>query len=300
MTAAVEFESVSHRYGSVPALDTFDLRVEPGQRVALLGPNGAGKSTAIHLLLGLLEPRRGRVRILGGKPARMACGGRVTAMLQDSRLPARTSVVDVLHFLHDLYSEPMAVIDVLELTGLTDVAGRDAEKLSGGQAQRVRFAMALIGRPELFVLDEPTAALDLEARRAVWAALRSGAVDGCTVVFSTHNLQEAEHNAERIVVLADGRRVADGSPEEVKQVVPGRTVSVALEGEPVDGLASLPGVVGVDVRADRAYLTSIDADATVLALAATDRLRDLEVVGASLEEAFVALTGAGPDRLGRR
>jgi ABC-2 type transport system ATP-binding protein len=291
MQPAVEFEAVSYRYGSVTALDNVDLRVERGEVVALLGPNGAGKSTAMNLLLGVMPPDSGQVRLFGGDPAPAAATGRLTVMFQENRLPSRYIVADLLDFLHGAYANPIPVLEVFDIAGLTGILGRDTEKLSGGEAQRTRFAMALIGRPDLFVLDEPTSALDVESRRALWAALRGHAAEGSTVVFSTHNLDEAEDNADRVVVLAKGACVAVGSPAEIKRLVPGRMVSVEAGDSPA--LAELPGVVSVEHRAGRAYLTSTDADATVLELAARGLVRDLEVVGANLEEAFVALTEAG-------
>jgi len=288
---AVEFDAVSYRYGSVNALEDFDLRVERGEVVALLGPNGAGKSTAMNLLLGVLPPHSGRVRLFGDDPARAVATGRLAVMFQENRLPSRYIVADLLDFLQGLYANPIPVLEVFEVAGLTGILGRDTEKLSGGEAQRARFAMALIGRPDLFVLDEPTSALDVESRRALWTALRAHADEGSTVVFSTHNLDEAEDNADRVVVLAKGLCVATGAPAEIKRLVPGRTVSVEADDDAA--LADLPGVVSVATRGGRAYLTSTDADATVLELAARGLVRDLEVVGANLEEAFVALTQAG-------
>jgi ABC-2 type transport system ATP-binding protein len=184
----------------------------------------------------------------------------------------------------------MPVDEVLATAHLTDLAGRTVEKLSGGQAQRVRFAMALVGRPDLLVLDEPTAALDVASRRDFWAAMRGYARTNRTIIFSTHYLAEADDNADRIVVVAGGRTIADGTSEEIKKIVAGRSVSFELTGTSA-GLDRLPGVVAVEIRGDRAHLSTTDSDATVLALAGAGLLRDLEVVGAGLEDAFMALTG---------
>ncbi|MER7006499.1 ABC transporter ATP-binding protein [Dactylosporangium sp. NPDC000555] len=284
---AVDLQKLSYAYGSVHAVEDITLRVTAGEVVAVLGPNGAGKSTMLLMLLGLLPPRTGTVRLFGGSPQKAAAAGRVGAMPQAGGLLPRSTVGDLLTFLHRVYAHPMPVAEALDLADLTTVAGRTVERLSGGQAQRLRFAMAVIGRPDLLVLDEPTAALDVESRRAFWAAMRAYAGQGRTVLFSTHYLEEADANADRIVVLDRGRVLADGTAAEVKRRVEVRTVSVTnLEQD----YSVLPGVVAFAVKNGRAVLTSTDSDATVLALAAAGLLRDLEVTGAGLEEAYLALT----------
>ncbi|WP_238012383.1 ABC transporter ATP-binding protein [Dactylosporangium sp. AC04546] len=281
---AVALEELSYAYGTVQAVEDVSLRITAGEVVAVLGPNGAGKSTTLLMLLGLLPPRTGSVRLFGRPPAAAVASGQVGAMPQVGGLLPHATVGDLLRFLHDVYPKPMPVAEALELADLTDLVRRPTERLSGGQAQRLRFAMAIIGRPDLLVLDEPTAALDVAARRSFWAAMRGY---GRTVLFSTHYLDEADANADRIVVLDRGRVIADGTAAEVKRRVDVRTVSVALAA--VD-YSVLPGVVAVHRRNDRAVLTTTDADETVLALAAAGLLRDLEVGGADLESAFLALT----------
>jgi ABC-2 type transport system ATP-binding protein len=284
---AVELEKLSYLYGNVRAVEDVTLTVAAGEVVAMLGPNGAGKSTTLLMLLGLLPPATGTVRLFGGAPAAACAAGRVGAMPQAGGLLPRASVSDLLEFLHDVYPDPMPVAEVLDIADLTGLAGRTVERLSGGQGQRLRFAMALVGRPDLLVLDEPTAALDVEARHTFWAAIRRYAGEGRTVLFSTHYLEEADANADRIVVLDGGRVIADGTAAEVKRRVTVRTVSVTRQ--PFD-FSVLPGVVAVAEQANRAVLTSTDSDATVLALAAAGLLHDLEVAGAGLEEAYLALT----------
>ncbi|MEV0001580.1 ABC transporter ATP-binding protein [Micromonospora sp. NPDC050980] len=284
---------MAYRYGQLRAVDQLDLRVAPGEVLALLGPNGAGKSTTINLLLGLLPPQTGTVEVFGGRPALAVAAGRLGAMLQENQLLPRVRVAELLGFARGLYPDPMPLDEVLDLAHLTGVAGRMTEALSGGQQQRVRFALAVIGQPDLLVLDEPTAALDVAARRDLWAAMRRYVARGRTLVFSTHYLAEADENADRIVVLAGGRKIADGSPAEIKRRVPGRAITIRLPGAAVSpaALLALPGVVAVDLAGDRAQLSSTDSDATVLALARQGLVRGLEVVGANLEDAFLALTG---------
>ena len=287
---AVSFTHVVKTFGTVRAVDGADLDIPRGETVALLGRNGAGKSTAIGLLLGLDEPDSGTVRLFDGPPEKAVVAGRVGAMLQDGRPIKRVTVRELVAFVASTFPRPLPVAEALALAGLTELANRRVDKLSGGQIQRVRFAVALAGGPELIVLDEPTAALDVEARRAFWASMRAYADRGNTVLFSTHYLEEADSFADRIVVIDHGRIVADGTSEQIKGSVGGHLVSFDLRGRPERGLALLPGVVSVDVRAGRALLRTDDSDATVVALAGIGAIQGLVVTPASLEEAFLALT----------
>ncbi|MFE4749871.1 ABC transporter ATP-binding protein [Streptomyces mirabilis] len=287
---AVSFTGAVKAFGTVRAVDGVDLEIGRGETVALLGRNGAGKSTTISLLLGLNEPDEGTVALFGGPPETAVRAGRVGAMLQETRPVPRVTVRELVSFVAGRYPAPLPVADALELAGIADLAGRRVDRLSGGQAQRVRFAMALAGNPDLIVLDEPTAALDVEARRAFWDSMRSYALRGHTVLFSTHYLEEADAHADRILVIDHGRLVADGTGEQLKRAVGGNLVSFDLAGRGTEGLTLLPGVVSVEVRGDRALLRTDDSDATVLALAELGAIRGLEVVPASLDDAFLALT----------
>jgi ABC-2 type transport system ATP-binding protein len=293
-TTAVALRQVCFRYrrATVFAVDHLDFEVGTGQVVALLGPNGAGKSTAIYIILGLVPPTSGQVRLLGTEAGRAVAAGRVAAMFQENALLPRTTIRELLDFTATLYPSAMPVDEVLELTGLAALAGRGVEKLSGGQVQRTRLAMSLVGRPDLLILDEPTSALDVESRRDFWTTMRSYAAAGRSVLFSTHNLEEADENADRVILIARGACIADGSPEEIKRRVPGWTVSINLGGGDAASLEHLPGVLGVTVKAGRAYLSTTDSDATVLALAGSGLVRDLRVVGTNLEDAVLALTTA--------
>ncbi|MFD5870961.1 ABC transporter ATP-binding protein [Streptomyces sp. NPDC060322] len=298
---AVEFTAAVKVFGragsTVRAVDGMDLTVGRGETVALLGRNGAGKSTAIGLLLGLNEPDSGTVRLLGRTPGRAVRSGLAGAMLQDGRPIPRVTVGELVRFVASLYPRPLPVADALALAGVTEYAGRRVDKLSGGQIQRVRFAVALAGDPGLVVLDEPTSALDVEARRAFWTSIRSFAERGNTVLFSTHHLEEADGNADRIVVLHGGRVVADGSGEVIKRSAGGGLVSLDLAGRPATGLESLPGVLGVEVRGGRALLRTDDSDATVVELARIGAVRGLQVGRATLEDAFLSLTAPPADQV---
>ncbi|MCW7943662.1 sulfate ABC transporter ATP-binding protein [Streptomyces hygroscopicus] len=287
---AVSFTGAVRTYGALRAIDGVDLEIATGETVALLGRNGAGKSTTISLLLGLNEPDEGTVELFGGPPERAVRAGRVGAMLQEARAVPRVTVRELVAFVAGRYPAPLPVARALELAGIADLAGRRVDRLSGGQTQRVRFAVALAGDPSLLVLDEPTAALDVEARHVFWTSMRAYARRGHTVLFSTHYLEEADAHADRIVVIDRGRVVADGTGEQLRRAAGGNLVSVDLAGRGTEGLGLLPGVRSVEVRGDRALLRTDDSDATVVALARLGAIRGLEVTPASLDDAFLALT----------
>ncbi|WP_240799304.1 ABC transporter ATP-binding protein [Streptomyces sp. A0958] len=295
--AAVVFTGAVKTFGragrSVRAVDGIGLTIGRGETVALLGRNGAGKSTAISLLLGLDEPDTGTVRVLGRSPEQAVRAGLVGAMLQDGRPIPRVTVRELVAFVASTYPRPLPVAEALVLAGVTEYADRRIDKLSGGQIQRVRFAVALAGNPELIVLDEPTAALDVEGRRAFWDSMRAYARRGNTVLFSTHYLEEADENADRIVVIDRGRIVADGSGETIKGSAGRSQVSFDLAGRSTEGLELLPGVATVEVTGDRALLHTDDSDATVMELARLGMVRGLQVSLATLETAFLALTESG-------
>jgi ABC-2 type transport system ATP-binding protein len=257
----------------------------------LLGRNGAGKSTTISLLLGLDRADEGEVRVFGGSPDDAVRAGRAGAMLQTGTPLPRTTVRELVGFVGATYPRPLGTREALELAGIEELAGRRVDRLSGGQAQRLRFALAVAGGPELLVLDEPSGALVRGARRGVWRWIRGYAARGNTVLFSTHYLEEADGNADRIVVLDQGRVIADGTGAAIKAQVSATLVGFDLAGGSTEGLRALPGVTSLEIRGDRAVLRSRDSDATVLALAAAGRVRGLTVTPASLEDAFLTLTG---------
>jgi ABC-2 type transport system ATP-binding protein len=294
-TPAVRLDGLTKRYGAVTAVDGLDLTIRAGEVVALLGPNGAGKSTTIDMLLGLARPDAGRVSVYGAQPSAAIAGGRVGAVLQSGGLvPDLTprEIVTLTAALHPRRHRPVA--EVLTRAGVDEFAGRRIAGLSGGQQQRVRFAMALVANPDLVVLDEPTTGLDVEARRAFWAAMREETAQGRTVLFATHYLDEADDYADRIVLMRSGRIVADGSGSEVKALVAGRTIRATLPGADLVALATLPGVDGVEGRGDTILLSCPDSDAALRALLTTTAARDIEVTAHGLEDAFLALTSDTP------
>jgi ABC-2 type transport system ATP-binding protein len=207
------FDRVSYSYGRVRALTEVSFTVPAGQTVALLGANGAGKSTAVDLMLGLRRPQSGHVTVLNGSPEDAVARGRVGAMLQSGGLPADSTVGDVVDLARRLYGKRRSLKELLELAGLREVARRKVDALSGGQAQRVRFAVAMAGEPDLLFLDEPTVAMDFRARRRFWQSVKA---EGKTVVFATHYLDEADEYADRVIVIDRGRVAAEGTPAEIK------------------------------------------------------------------------------------
>jgi ABC-2 type transport system ATP-binding protein len=277
--------------GPVRAVRGVDLTITPGETVALLGPNGAGKSTTIDMLLGLLAPDAGTVELFGMTPDRAIAAGAVGAMLQVGGVIADLTVRELLTMMASLYPNPLGVDEVVELTRIGDLVARKTTKLSGGQTQRLRFALGLVSNPELLVLDEPTVAMDVEARRLFWVTMREFASRGKTVVFATHYLEEADAYADRIILMADGRVVADGPATEIKARVGQRTIRATLPRADVTALAALPGVTTADTRGDGVILNCSNSDVALRALLpAYPQARDIEVSGAGLEEAFLELT----------
>jgi ABC-2 type transport system ATP-binding protein len=289
VTPALDIAELTVRYGDTVAVDALDLRISPGETVALLGANGAGKSSTVNAALGLFRPSAGRVLLHGRSPAEAVRAGGVGAMLQHGGLPSESRVGEVLALVRRRYDQPWPLADLLATTGIDGLLDRGVDALSGGQRQRVLLALALAGAPPLLLLDEPTSAMDVEARQAFWTTMRGLAGRGHTVVFATHHLEEADAVADRVVVIAGGRVVADGSAASIKSRVAGRTIRFRCAG-PRDDLAGLPGVTDVGGDAERVELTTSDAEATLRALLVGPRsLPDLEVRGATLEQAFLHL-----------
>jgi ABC-2 type transport system ATP-binding protein len=277
--------------GPVEAVRGIDVSIEPGETVALLGPNGAGKSTTLDMVLGLLRPDGGDVRVFGTPPQDAVARGAVGAMLQTGQLIRDLTARELLFQFASLYPKPLDVDETIELVGIRDIAGRFTQKLSGGQTQRVRFALALVSNPDLLVLDEPTVAMDVEGRRGFWTTMRDFASRGKTVVFATHYLDEADAYADRAVLMANGTVVADGPTTEIKAMVGRRTLRATLPGVPLEELERLPGVTHAERRGEAVVLACSDSDAALRALLARhDEARDIEIGGAGLEEAFLELT----------
>ncbi len=285
--------------GPVQAVRGVSIDIAPGETVALLGPNGAGKSTTIDMLLGLLPPDSGSVSLFGLTPAEAIKRGAIGAMLQTGSVLGDLSVRELLMMMAALFPTPFAVDEVMRLANITDIADRRTNKLSGGQTQRVRFAVALVSNPDLLVLDEPTVAMDVEARRDFWATMRTFTSSGKTVIFATHYLEEADAYADRIILMARGQIVADGPATEIKATVGLKTIRATLPDADLAELGALTGVASVDRHGELVVLRCKDSDAAIRALLARFSLaKDIEISGAGLEEAFLELTGDDPATTG--
>jgi len=292
---------LSKSYGEVRAVQEVDLAIAPGETVALLGPNGAGKSTTIDMMLGLARPDAGTVSLFGRSPAEAVRAGRVGGMLQTGSPVPYLRVRELVTMIASLYPRPLPVDEVLRTTGTADIASRPTNRLSGGQTQRVRFALALAANPDLLVLDEPTASLDVESRRDFWTVMRGVAESGKTVLFATHYLEEADAYADRIVMMSRGRVVADGPSTEIKAKAGERTILATLPGADLPALAAIPGVTSAQRRGDAVVLSCGDSDAALRELLARyAAARDIEVRSAGLEEAFLELTTAADTQGARR
>ena len=277
--------------GLVQAVRGIDVSIARGETLALLGPNGAGKSTTIDMLLGLIQPDAGSVSLFGRSPRDAVDHGLVAAMLQTGALIRDLTAGELIEMVASLYPAPLGVDEVIELVGLRDVVGRRTQKLSGGETQRVRFALALVSDPQVLVLDEPTVAMDVEARRAFWTTMRAFAARGKTVIFATHYLEEADEYADRAVLMAHGVVVADGPTTEIKARVGLRTIRATLPDVDQQALLEVPGVSAVERRGEAVVLRCGDSDAAIRALLANHpQMRDIEITGAGLEEAFLELT----------
>jgi ABC-2 type transport system ATP-binding protein len=296
MSDGVHFEGLTKSFkgasGPVRAVRGIEASIAAGETVALLGPNGAGKSSTIDMVLGLSRPDGGNISVFGRHPREAVAAGVVGAMLQTGQLIRDLSVRELVAMMAALYPDPMGVGETLELAGLGAIAGQRTQKLSGGQTQRVRFAVAIVCNPDLLILDEPTVAMDVEGRREFWTIMREFASRGKTVVFATHYLEEADANADRVILMAHGRIVADGPTTEIKARVGRRTLRATLPQIGVAALEDLPGAVSGERHGDAVTLSCSDSDQTIRALLERyPEAKDIEIVGAGLEAAFLELTG---------
>ncbi len=283
-------EGVNKNYGSVRALRDVNFGVRAGEVVALLGPNGAGKTTAVKLLLGLMQPNSGRVRVFGGDPTNPGNRMRTGAMLQVGRVPETLRVREHIDLFSTYYQKPMPCADVLAAAGLEKLSDRKFGDLSGGQKQRVLFALAICGDPDLLFLDEPTVGLDVEARRMLWDEIRRTVGRGKTVLLTTHYLQEADALADRVAVINQGEIIAEGTPSEIKAKTAGKRIR-CITSLSVSALRQITGVTEVREDREAVELHAAEAEPVVRQLLARDaQLSGLEITSAGLEEAFLALT----------
>ena len=289
---AIERVGASKKYGNFEALKNVSFAIEKGSLVAMLGPNGAGKTTSISLMLGLRRPTAGKALIFGDDPRRIATRKRFGAMLQESGVPQLLKVTELVELYRSYYPRPLPTDQVVKLVGLEEKANALVRDLSGGQTQRLYFALAICGDPEVLFLDEPTVGMDVEGRRVFLRAIRDFAAGGKTVLLTTHYLEEADELAERVLVIDKGQVIADGSPQEIKSRVAGSKITFTSS-VPLDpaALGGLP-VSASDVSDHRVTLMTNDPQSVLRELFRRSvDMSNLEVRGADLEEAFLSLTG---------
>lgn len=290
ITTLARLENVSKRYGNVTALNGLNLSVNSGEILALLGPNGAGKTTAVSLLLNMIEADSGKVSLFNQDPQSLAARQRIGVMLQSAELPETLRVSELITLTQSYYPFPRDLKDIAGMAGITDLLQRPYGKLSGGQQRRVQFAMAICAKVDILFLDEPTVGLDIEAREAMWVSLRKLVAEGCSIVLTTHYLEEAEALANRVMVIAQGSVIAEGSVESIRSRVALRKIRCISKLD----IATIKQWPHIDSAThDGQYLTiqTMDAESIARLLLNEDPgLQQLEIKRAGLAEAFVELT----------
>jgi ABC-2 type transport system ATP-binding protein len=295
---AVDASGLRKSFGGVQAVNGIDLHIRPGEIVAFLGPNGAGKTTTIDMLLGLGQPDSGDVRIYGSTPRAAIARGQVSAVMQTGGLLKDLTVRETVRLTASLFADSRPVDEVLERAGILEIGDRLVEKCSGGQQQRLRFAMALLSDPGLLILDEPTTGMDVEGRRDFWAAIRADAARGRTVIFATHYLDEADAYADRIIMIRRGRIVADGTAAEIKALAAGRTVRATVGDVDQAAVAAIDGLDSIALHGGQLTVRTRNSDAVARYLLTRTDAADLEITSHNLEDAFLALTSDDPGAAG--
>ncbi|TCZ78275.1 ABC transporter ATP-binding protein [Paenibacillus albiflavus] len=292
MTYTIEVNNVTKQFRNYTAVDHINLKFEKGKISALLGPNGAGKTTTISMILGLMKPTSGDITVLGQPAGTKALSQRVGALMQDVKAADGLTVVEVLNLFRSYYTNPMSLEQLLDISGLHKEAKRRASALSGGQRRRLAFAQSLVGNPELILLDEPTVGMDVEARTRFWDTIKGLAANGRSILLTTHDLYEADAVADHISIIAGGRIVAEGTPQELKRHSALRTVSFHAARPPHENeLLKLPGVEKVEMVQSRICLHVEQTDELLALLLQQDwGVTDIEVHAAKFEDAFRALT----------
>lgn len=292
MTTQIIYDNVVKTYGKHNALNGLSITFAKGQVIALLGPNGAGKTTAVSLLLNLVKPTSGQIRIGDLPPGHKELRERIGALLQETPAPDGLTVRETLQLFRSYYRQPLSLERLIQIAGLEKEANKRATALSGGQKRRLAFAMAMAGDPEIIVLDEPTVGMDVESRFRFWEVIKALAKDGRTILLTTHYLEEADAVADRIIVIADGQLIAEGTPEQLKADMPLRKLSFKVGSIPSEAeWFSLPGVEEVVVDGNQVQLTVSDSDALLPYLLQSEwQVTDIGVQTATLESVFQQLT----------
>lgn len=292
LSSVVIMDRVAKQFGNQEAVSDVSLTVEHGQAVALLGPNGAGKSTTIAMMLGLIEPTRGTVRLFDGPPNRAAAHENIGVVLQNVSVPDRLRVWECLNLVRGFFARPLTLEELLALSGLEGDRNTMAHLLSGGKTRRLQFALAMAGNPDLLFLDEPTASMDVASKRQFWDALRRFVREGKTLLLTTHDLKEADMMTDRVVVMHRGRIIQDAPPERIKMEFGDRQVRFVTDDPALAGaLSGWEGISEVAASGREVTVTTRDSDAVLRRLIVEHwDVRDIRVGGGGLEEAFLRLT----------
>ena len=289
-TILAKLENVSKRYGNVTALNGLNLSVHAGEILALLGPNGAGKTTAVSLLLNLLEADSGEVSLFNLDPQELSARQRIGVMLQSAELPETLRVAELIALTQSYYPFPRDVKELADMAAITDLLQRPYGKLSGGQQRRVQFALAICAKVDILFLDEPTVGLDIEAREAMWTSLRKLVTEGCSIVLTTHYLEEAEALANRVIVIAHGSVIAEGSVESIRSRVAMRRIRCVSRLNITD-IKQWPNIESLGYDGEYLTIQTMEVESVTRRLLNEDpALQQLEIKRAGLAEAFVELT----------
>ncbi|SDW66002.1 ABC transporter ATP-binding protein [Paenibacillus sp. CF384] len=291
MKAAIQLTGVSKVYKDKTAVSDLTLSIAEGTVVALLGPNGAGKTTTVSMILGMHKPTKGTVKLLGGDPRDQQVRDRIGAMLQDVSVIDGLKVGESIELFRSYYKKPLPLDYLLKVSNLTEEKNKFATALSGGQQRRLGFALALAGDPDVIFLDEPTVGMDVTSRQLFWDTVKAMAGQGKTIVLTTHYLDEADSVADRIIVINNGKLIADGTPSEIKAETTGRVISfIAGDSVTTESLLALPDVTDVEWSGRKVKLYSSDTDRLIVALVEKRfDMRDIEIQTGGLEDAFQAL-----------
>lgn len=291
LPSAIHLREIYKKFRHVQAIDGVTLSIKPGEVVALLGPNGAGKTSTIDIILGLSKPDSGTVSVFGLAPIQAIRRGLVSAVMQNGGLLKDLTVAETVEYASKLFVTTRPSREVMERAGITDIASRLVAKCSGGEQQRLRFAMALLSDPELIILDEPTQGMDVEGRHQFWQAIRDDASLGRTILFATHYLQEADSYADRVVLMRKGKVVADGTAVEIKSMGKRKVVRAHLADPEISSIRKINGVTEVVTQGEAITINCSDSDLVARYLLTQTNAKDLEISSVGLEEAFLALTG---------
>lgn len=293
MQPIVEVEHLLKEFKTTKAVNDVSFSIQKGEVVAILGPNGAGKTTTMLMMLGLLQPTKGTVKLFGGNPKDLFVREQLGVMLQDVSLMDGLKVKELIHLFRSYYPNPLSMEKLIRYTGLTEkLMNKRTEKLSGGEKRKVGFSLALVGNPDFLMFDEPTVGMDISARNIFWKTIQELARLGKTIMFSTHYLQEADDSAKRILLFHQGKLIADGKPEEIKKKLTRQSVSF-ISDTPISKKLFSPYsfITDVFVEGKRTYLVTDDTDQVLELLFRLEiNGRNIRIEKGRLEEAFTQLT----------